>query len=84
MPIDTALLDILVCPADKRSRLVPRTSDGLAALNGRIVAGGVKTVAGRVVDRPIDAGLVRADGAHVYPVVDDIPVLLIDEAIPLG
>jgi len=28
--------------------------------------------------------LVRADAALLYPVVDDVPVLLIDEAIPLG
>ena len=31
----------------------------------------------------IEAGLVREDGRILYPVRDDIPVMLIDEAIPL-
>ena len=29
-------------------------------------------------------GLVREDGDWLYPVRDDIPIMLIDEAIPLS
>ena len=29
------------------------------------------------------AALVRADGAYLYPIQDKIPILLLDEAIPL-
>ena len=31
----------------------------------------------------IDEGLVREDGLLLYPIRDDIPIMLIDEAIPL-
>jgi uncharacterized protein YbaR (Trm112 family) len=32
---------------------------------------------------PLEAGLLRADGALLYPVRADIPIMLVDEAIPL-
>ena len=31
----------------------------------------------------MDAGLVREDGAYLYRIEDDIPIMLIDEAIAL-
>jgi len=34
--------------------------------------------------RKCDGGLVRKDGQFVYPVCEDIPILLINEAIPLS
>ncbi len=33
---------------------------------------------------PIDEGLVREDAKILYPVREDIPIMLIDEAIELG
>ena len=32
----------------------------------------------------LEGGLLRADGKVVYPIRNGIPVMLIDEAIPLG
>ena len=32
----------------------------------------------------LDAGLLRADGKFLYPVRHNIPVMLVDEAIPLA
>ena len=32
---------------------------------------------------PLEGGLLRADGALLYPVRADIPIMLVDEAIPL-
>jgi uncharacterized protein len=71
-----------VCPIDRTS-LVLADDSLLARLNRAIAAGRVKNQAGRLLDRPLDAALLRADHALVYPVLDDIPVLLADEAIPL-
>jgi uncharacterized protein YbaR (Trm112 family) len=80
--INKGLLTILVCPID-RSPL--RTADDqlIARLNRAIVAGRVKNRAGRPVEQPLAGGLVRADNTLLYPILDDIPVLLADEAIPL-
>ena len=38
---------------------------------------------GELVTEPVREGLVREDGLFLYPVRDDIPIMLIDEAIPL-
>ena len=80
--VDNELLEILVCPEDK-SPLKPAEAGQLEALNARIRAGAVKNRAGQPVTTEIKEGLIRADGRYLYPVDNDIPVMLIDEAIPL-
>jgi uncharacterized protein YbaR (Trm112 family) len=35
------------------------------------------------VTEPVDGGLVRSDGRFLYPIRDDIPIMLVEEAIPL-
>ncbi len=74
---------LLVCPTD-HAPLRSAADSLLARLNRAIAAGGVKNRAGRLVEQPLAGGLVRADNAMLYPIVDDIPVLLADEAIPLA
>ena len=76
------LLDILVCP-DDLTPLRLATEAELTALNAKIAAGGVKNRGGQAVTTPVKEGLVRADGKYLYVVDDDIPVMLIDEAIAL-
>ncbi|HLA84853.1 MAG TPA: Trm112 family protein [Thermoguttaceae bacterium] len=80
--IDPLLLDILVCPAN-RTRLRPAEAGLLAKVNEAIAAGRVRTTGGQPVAEPLVAGLVREDGAVLYPIVDDIPVMLVDEAVRL-
>ena len=38
---------------------------------------------GETVSAPLVEALVREDGTALYPVRDDIPIMLIDESIPL-
>ena len=80
--LDKELLEILACPETKEPvRLAdPSVID---AINVRIARGEVKNRGGKRVEKKIDAGLVRADGAYLYPVEDDIPIMLVDEAIAL-
>ena len=80
--VDQVLLDILVCPETKQP---VRPADGglLARLSSAIEAGSVKNRGGELVREPVQEGLVREDGLFLYPVRDEIPIMLIDEAIPL-
>jgi uncharacterized protein YbaR (Trm112 family) len=52
-------------------------------VNRAIAAGRVTNRAGRLVDQPIGGGLLRTDKTVLYPILDGIPVLLADKAIPL-
>ena len=80
--ISDDLLSILVCPTDRTS--LRRADDALLArLNRAIAARQLRNKAGDTLDKPLDGGLVRADGTVLYPVVDQIPIMLADEAIPL-
>jgi uncharacterized protein YbaR (Trm112 family) len=81
--INKELLTILVCPTD-RTPLKIADDHLIARLNRAIGARRVKNHAGRLVEQPLAGGLVRTDGTLLYPIVDDIPALLADEAIPLA
>ena len=80
--IDPKLLEIIACP-DDGSRLKPAKPGLVAEINRRISAGEVNNRGGAQVTETIDEGLVREDEQWWYPVRDEIPVMLVDEAIPL-
>lgn len=80
--IDKDYLQMLVCPETRQS-LVEASPALLSKLNARIAQGQAKTKGGRELKDPIQAGLVRKDGQALYPIQDRIPILLVDESIPL-
>ncbi|MFN0007967.1 MAG: Trm112 family protein [Planctomycetota bacterium] len=80
--IDKDLLQILACPETHQS-LAEAEAALLTKLNERIAAGQAKNRAGTNVTEKLEGGLVRQDGKLVYPIREGIPVLLIDEAIPV-
>ena len=49
-----------------------------------IAAGALTNRAGQPVKEKMDGGLVRADGRFLYPIRHNIPVMLVDEGIPLA
>jgi uncharacterized protein YbaR (Trm112 family) len=77
------LLKILCCPETHQEVRLAEPPI-VERLNSQITAGGLKNRAGQPVQEKIDAGLIRADGKMLYLVRRDIPVMLVDEAIPLA
>ena len=80
--VDAELLQLLCCP-ETHQDLVLADAVLVENLNGRIAGGTLKNRAGRIVERKLDGGLIRSDRKFLYPIRQDIPVMLIDEAIPL-
>jgi uncharacterized protein len=81
--LDQELLSILACPETKEP---VHLADELLVqrVNAAIDAKKLVNREGEPVTERIEAGLVREDGKYLYPVRDDIPVMLIGEAIELS
>ena len=80
--IDRELLEILACPETKEPVALAE-SELVDRINAAIAAGKVKNRGGEQVTDAIDGGLIRGDGRYLYPIRDEIPIMLIEEAIPL-
>lgn len=78
--VDKELLDILCCPETKQD-LTMLEQATVEKINNAISAGKVKNRAGEEVKDKIDAALLREDKQFFYVVREDIPIMLIDEAI---
>ena len=80
--MDKELLDMLCCPETKED--VSLAEGALIdSLNRKIAAGQLKNRGGEVIKEKMESGLIRADRKVLYPVREDIPIMLIDEATPL-
>ena len=81
--IDPELLKIMCCPETHQELRVAEAAV-IEKLNGEVAAGTLKNRAGKPVQEKIDGGLIRADGKYLYPIRRNIPVMLVDEGIPLA
>jgi len=80
--IDPKLLEILCCPETKEDVSLADAAL-IERINKAIAQGAVKNRRGLAVTELIEGGLVRKDGKYLYPIREDIPIMLIDEALPL-
>ncbi len=78
--INETLLQLICCPETRQS-LASAPPDLLARLQALRSAGSLVNRAGRKVEDPLDDVLIREDGKIAYPVVDGIPVLIIEEGL---
>ena len=81
--IDADLLKILCCPETHQEVRLAETGV-VDKLNVQIAASALKNRAGQPVQEKIEGGLIRADGKILYPIRHNIPVMLVDEGIPLA
>ena len=80
--LDRELLAILCCPETKQDVQLAG-EELILRLNERIAEGDLKNKAGQPIREKLDGGLLRADKKVLYPVRDNIPVMLIEEGIPI-
>jgi uncharacterized protein YbaR (Trm112 family) len=81
--MDKELLDMLCCPETKQDVSLA-DAPLVETVNRGIEAGKIKNRGGEILKEKLDSGLIRADRKFLYPVREDIPIMLIDEAIPLA
>ena len=81
--INEKLLNIIVCPETKQD-LVIAESDIVEKINTLIENGELQNRSKQKVTEKIDGGLIQKnDRKYLYPIRDEIPILLIDESIAL-
>ncbi len=80
--IDLELLKIMCCPETHQPISVAEPPL-IENLNQLIAAGQLKNRAGQAITEKLDGALVREDKKFAYPIRENIPIMLIDEAIPL-
>jgi uncharacterized protein YbaR (Trm112 family) len=83
MAIDKEFLELLACP-DTKQPVAEASSDLVQRLNKAIAEHKLKNVQGTVIEEKLDGGLVREDKTILYPVREDIPIMLVEEGIPLN
>ncbi len=55
----------------------------LDVLNKKIANGELQNKGGNPVKEPLDGGLIRNDKKVTYPIREKIPIMLVEEGIPL-
>jgi uncharacterized protein YbaR (Trm112 family) len=80
--LDKDLLAILCCPETKQSVTVAESAL-VEKLNAAVARGGLMNKGKKPVSERMDGGLIRADEKILYPIREGIPVMLIEEGIPL-
>ena len=76
------ILRILVCPED-RTPLEAADTALVARLNEAIAQRRLKNRGEQTLETELGGALVREDRRIAYPVVNDIPMLLVDQGISL-
>ena len=81
--ISEDLLKVIACPETKQD-LVIADNEIVQKINDLVEQGQLLNRSKQKVADKIDGGLIqKEDMKYLYPIKDEIPILLIDESIPL-
>ena len=80
--VDKELLIIQSCPQSQQP-LKHASQEVLDRLNAAISKGSLTNNKGSAVTEPLLEALITKDGSILYPVREDIPVMLIDQSISI-
>lgn len=80
--VDPELLSLLCCP-ESHQEVREAAPELIDKLNELVAAGTLNNRSGQPVNEKLDSGLIRSDGKFLYPIRKDIPVMLVEEGIPL-
>lgn len=80
--IDPELLKMMCCP-ETHQPLTLAPSALVERLNTAIQQKQLRNRNGQPILEIIDGGLLREDGQFLYPIRQSIPIMLIEEAIPI-
>jgi len=81
--ISEELLNIIVCPETKQD-LILADADLIDSINTLIENGELLNRTRQKVTKKIEGGLIqKEDRQYLYPIRNEIPILLRDESIPL-
>ena len=78
--MDPNLLNIICCPVT-RGKLSTATPEQLALINAAIANSTLKKLDGSIAEKPQSKALINATKTLLYPIEEDIPILLENEAI---
>ena len=80
--MDPNQLNIICCP-DTREKLSTATPKQLALINAEIANNTLTKLDGSIAENPQSKALINATKTLLYPIEEDIPILLENEAIEL-
>ncbi len=80
--MDPNLLNIICCPVT-REKLNTATPKQLALINAEIANNTLTKLDGSIAENPQSKALINATKTLLYPIEEDIPILLENEAIEL-
>jgi len=81
--ISENLLAVIACPETKQD-LVVAENDIVQKINDLIEKGELLNRSKQKVTETIDGGLIpKEDKSYLYPIRNEIPILLMDDSIPL-
>lgn len=81
--IKEELLNVICCPETKED-LVLADQDLVDKINSLIDSGEIESRIKQKITKRIDGGLIQKESRRfLYPIRNEIPILIIDESIPL-